>query len=117
MPAHIYMRTGNYEGAVAEQREGRRRRSPATSRRDGANGVYPLMYYNHNLDFLASAAMMSGQFKEAKNAAGMVVANATPMIPAMALLEPFAAKTLLRPASLCQMGRRDGAAEAGSGAR
>ena len=53
-----------------------------------------MMYYNHNLDFLASAAMMSGQFKEAKNAAGMVVANATPMIPAMAALEPFAAKTL-----------------------
>ena len=52
------------------------------------------MYYNHNLDFLASAAMMSGQFKEAKQAADMVVANATPMIAQMPMLEPFGAKTL-----------------------
>ena len=37
---------------------------------------------------------MSGQFKQAKEAAGMVVANATPMIADMPMLEPFGAKTL-----------------------
>ena len=59
MPAHIYMRTGNYEGAVtanAKAADVDRKYIEAT----GAGGVYPLMYYNHNLDFLASAAMMSG---------------------------------------------------------
>jgi hypothetical protein len=93
MPAHIYMRTGNYEGAVASNAKAAEVDRQYIKAR-GANGLYPMMYYNHNLDFLASAAMMSGQFKEAKNAAGMVVANATPMIPAMAALEPFGAKTL-----------------------
>ena len=93
MPAHIYMRTGNYDGAVASNAKAAEVDRQYIKAR-GANGLYPMMYYNHNLDFLASAAMMSGQFKEAKNAAGMVVANATPMIPAMAALEPFAAKTL-----------------------
>jgi tetratricopeptide (TPR) repeat protein len=93
MPAHIYMRTGNYEGAVASNAKAAEVDRGYIKAR-GADGLYPMMYYNHNLDFLASAAMMSGQFKEAKSAAGMVVANATPMIPAMAALEPFGAKTL-----------------------
>ena len=93
MPAHIYMRTGNYEGAVTSNAKA------AQVDRDyikatGAGGIYPSMYYNHNVDFLASAAMMSGQFKAAKQAADMVVANATPMIPQMLMLEPFGAKTL-----------------------
>jgi tetratricopeptide (TPR) repeat protein len=37
---------------------------------------------------------MSGQFKEAKRAADMVVANVTPMLSRMPMLEPFGAKTL-----------------------
>jgi tetratricopeptide (TPR) repeat protein len=93
MPAHIYMRTGNYRGAVNSNARAAEidREYIRTS---GAAGVYPMMYYNHNLDFLASAAMMTGQYAEAKQAADMVVANATPMIAQMAELEPFAAKTV-----------------------
>ncbi len=93
MPAHIYMRTGDYESAVtsnAKAAEVDRAYIKATK----ADGVYPMMYYNHNLDFLASAAMMSGQFQEAKGAAGMVAANAMPMLAHMPMLEPFGAKTL-----------------------
>jgi tetratricopeptide (TPR) repeat protein len=52
------------------------------------------MYYNHNLDFLASAAMMSGRFADAKRAAAELVASATPALEQMPMLEPFAAKTL-----------------------
>ena len=51
-------------------------------------------YYNHNLDFLASAAMMAGQFATAKKAADELVTNVTPALAEMAMLEPFAAKTL-----------------------
>ena len=93
MPAHIYMRTGDYVGAVTSNaRAAEVDRAYIKAR--GADGVYPSMYYNHNLDFLASAAMMSGQFKDAKRAADMVVANATPMIAQMPMLEPFGAKTM-----------------------
>ena len=93
MPAHIYMRTGDYEGAVTSNAKAAEV-DRAYIKAQGADGVYPSMYYNHNLDFLASAAMMAGQFKEAKQAAGMVVANATPMIAQMPMLEPFGAKTM-----------------------
>ena len=93
MPAHIYMRTGDYEGAVTSNAKAAEV-DRAYIKAHGADGVYPSMYYNHNLDFLASAAMMAGQFTEARQAAGMVVANATPMIAQMPMLEPFGAKMM-----------------------
>lgn len=93
MPAHTYMRTGNYAGARDANAN-----AAAVDRKyieeTHAGGFYPAMYYNHNLDFLASAAMMTGQFAVAKKAADELVANATPMLADMAMLEPFAAKTL-----------------------
>ena len=52
------------------------------------------MYYNHNLDFLASAAMMAGQFTKARESADMLVANVLPAVDQMAMIEPFGAKTL-----------------------
>jgi tetratricopeptide (TPR) repeat protein len=93
MPAHIYMRTGDYLSAVSSNAK-----AAAVDRAYIAaakpNGMYPMMYFNHNLDFLASAAMMSGQFAEATKAAGELVTNVTPALAEMAMLEPFAAKTL-----------------------
>ena len=93
MPAHTYMRTGNYTGAVtanARAAEVDRKYIAETH----ADGFYPAMYYNHNLDFLASAAMMAGQYAEALAAAKELTANVTPMLAEMPMLEPFGAKTL-----------------------
>jgi tetratricopeptide (TPR) repeat protein len=93
MPAHIYMRTGDYLSAVtsnAKAAEVDRAYIAATK----PDGMYPVMYYNHNLDFLASAAMMTGQFAEAKKAADQLVSNAMPALEEMPMLQPFAAKTL-----------------------
>lgn len=93
MPAHIYMRTGDYDAAVSSNAKAAdvdRAYIAAT----GPEGVYPLMYYNHNVDFLASAAMMSGQFVKASEAADQLVANVMPAIPEMAMIEPFGAKKL-----------------------
>ena len=93
MPAHIYMRTGDYAGAVTANTlaaEVDRKYIAETH----ASGVYPSMYYNHNLDFLASAAMMTGQLAEASKAADEVVKNVTGTLGDMPMLEPVAAKTL-----------------------
>jgi tetratricopeptide (TPR) repeat protein len=93
MPAHVYMRTGDYRGAVrsnAKASEVDRKYIEETK----ATGVYPLMYYNHNVDFLASAAMMSGQFKEAATAASRLVETVMEVLPQMAMIEPFGAKRL-----------------------
>jgi tetratricopeptide (TPR) repeat protein len=93
MPAHIYMRTGDYAAAVTSNA-----RAAQVDRdyiaRSGADGVYPLMYYSHNIDFLASAAMMTGQFAEASRAADEIVTKATAAIAQMPMIEPFAAKKL-----------------------
>ena len=93
MPAHIYMRTGDYDAAVASNAKAAdvdRKYIAATK----AEGVYPLMYYNHNIDFLASAAMMSGQFAKARAAADQLVANVMPAVAAMPMIEPFGAKKM-----------------------
>jgi tetratricopeptide (TPR) repeat protein len=93
MPAHTYMRTGNYRGALEANV-----RAAAVDRKyieeTHAGGFYPAMYYTHNLDFLASAAMMTGEFAEAQKAADAVVENVSEILPDMAMLEPFAAKKL-----------------------
>ena len=93
MPSHIYMHTGNYAGAVAANEAG-----IAADRKfiesTGATGIYPEMYYNHNLDFLASAAMMTGEFAKASTAADEVVKNALAGVEDMPMLEPFAAKKM-----------------------
>jgi tetratricopeptide (TPR) repeat protein len=93
MPAHTYMRTGDYAGAVTANA-----RAADVDRKyiaeTHAGGFYPAMYYNHNLDFLASAAMMSGQSAEALKAAQELTANVLPMLADMPMLEPFGAKTM-----------------------
>ncbi len=109
MPAHIYMRTGDYDSAVtsnAKAAEVDREYIKATK----AEGVYPMMYYNHNLDFLASAAMMSGQFKEAKRAADMVVANVDADAGADADARAVRREDAVRAPPLRAVGRRDEAA-------
>jgi tetratricopeptide (TPR) repeat protein len=68
MPAHIYMRTGHYDGAV-QANEKAAHVDEAYFAKMGANGVYPMIYYNHNLQFLAAAAAMEGRSKEGLEAA------------------------------------------------
>src|SRR5581483_8487699 len=50
MPAHIYQRTGNYSDA-AKANENAAAVDRKFIAKNGANGIYPLMYYNHNLQF------------------------------------------------------------------
>ena len=93
MPAHTYIRTGNYAGAVRANARG-----AAVDRQyiaeTHANGVYPTMYFNHNLDFLATAAMMTGQFAEASRAADELTQNVSAAMADMPMLEPLGAKKL-----------------------
>jgi tetratricopeptide (TPR) repeat protein len=88
MPAHIYARVGDHSAAahcneVAADAD--KRFLAATHEQ----GVYPLMYYSHNLHFLAYAASMDGNFAEAKNAAARLVANVSSGVKMMPMLEGF----------------------------
>jgi tetratricopeptide (TPR) repeat protein len=88
MPAHIYARVGDHlasahcnEAAVAADKK--------FLSETQEQGVYRMMYYSHNLHFLAFASCMNGNFIEAKDAAAKLVANVAPGVKAMPMLEGF----------------------------
>jgi len=89
MPAHVYIRTGDYLSAE---------KSNAVAadvdrdyiRKTGAAGMYPLMYYTHNVHFESAAAALAGRHAPAKTAADALVAEVTPAVSAMpTMLEAF----------------------------
>ena len=88
MPAHIYMRTGSYvaaEKANAVAADVDR----AYIRQTGASGMYPMMYYNHNVHFESAAACMAGRHAAAKKAGDVLFADVLPGVAGMPMLEGF----------------------------
>lgn len=74
MPAHIDIRSGNYDAAArsnAYAAEADREYFKVT----GQQGMYPMMYYSHNLHFLAVAHGMQGRYQDAKRAADQLNAH------------------------------------------
>src|SRR5580692_7115574 len=88
MPAHVYIRTGDYEAAVKTNEE-----AAAVDRvyihATGVQGIYPMMYYSHNLHFIAMCASMNGNYAEARKNADLLVANVAPHVKDMPPLEGF----------------------------
>ena len=98
MPSHIYIRTGDYESAARSNSDA------IVADRDyikksGAAGVYPMMYYNHNIHFLASAHAMNGRYADALKTARELEESVRPHLKAMPMLEffmPYTAIALVR---------------------
>jgi tetratricopeptide (TPR) repeat protein len=88
MPAHVYIRTGDYEAAV-KTNEQAAAVDRAYIKASGAQGIYPMMYYSHNLHFIAMCASMNGNYAEAKKNADLLVANVGPHVKDMPPLEGF----------------------------
>jgi tetratricopeptide (TPR) repeat protein len=94
MPAHVYIRTGDYDAAVKtnEKAAAADEAYIKTSTASGVQpGMYSGMYYSHNLHFIAIAASMKGNFPEAKQAADKLAAHVRPMLKDMPMLEGFLA--------------------------
>jgi tetratricopeptide (TPR) repeat protein len=102
MPSHIYARVGDNAAAIesnAAAAEVDRNYIAST----GATGMYPAMYYSHNLHFLAYAAMQAGKSDEARKAAEALAENirtrAQGMPPGMTegfLIYPMAVRVRFR---------------------
>ena len=94
MPAHVYIRTGDYDAAV-KTNEKAAAADEAYIKTSAANGVHPAMYsgmyYSHNLHFIAIAASMKGNYGQAKQAADKLAAHVQPMLKDMPMLEGFVA--------------------------
>jgi tetratricopeptide (TPR) repeat protein len=88
MPAHIHMRIGDYETAATANAQGADA-DRAYIKVAGAQGFYPMMYYNHNVHFFAIARAFEGNYADARKAADELVAFAMPMVKEMAMLDAF----------------------------
>ena len=88
MPAHVYIRTGDYAAAVKTNEE-----AAAVDRayiqRSGVQGIYPMMYYSHNLHFIAMCSAMTGDYAESHKTAEMLAAHVGPSVKDMPPLEGF----------------------------
>jgi pimeloyl-ACP methyl ester carboxylesterase len=103
MPSHIYIRTGDYAeaaqsnvDAIVADRE--------YIQKTGAQGLYTLMYYNHNIHFLAAANAVKGRYADSIKAARELETNVSPHLKAMPMLEMFRPYPLV---SLVRFGRWD----------
>ncbi|HEX8797215.1 MAG TPA: hypothetical protein VF772_01320 [Terriglobales bacterium] len=88
MPAHVYIRTGDYEAAM-KTNEQAAAVDRAYIKATGVHGIYPMMYYSHNLHFIAMCAAMNGNYAESKKNAELLMANVAPHVKEMPPLEGF----------------------------
>jgi tetratricopeptide (TPR) repeat protein len=88
MPAHVYIRTGDYEAAV-KTNEQAAAVDRAYIKASGVQGIYPMMYYSHNLHFIATCAAMNGNYAEAKKNADLLAEHVRPGVKEMPPLEGF----------------------------
>lgn len=85
MPAHIYIRTGDHESGE--------KTNVAAVRVDEAyfavahpQGIYPLMYYTHNLHFIAAENAFMGNYSASLQAARRVQEQAAPHVKEAGML-------------------------------
>jgi tetratricopeptide (TPR) repeat protein len=88
MPGHIFLQTGDFDLA-AETNVKASAADRAFIERTGATGVYPLMYWTHNIHFIAYARAQQGRYDEAKQAALEMVGNVGDGDREMQMLEGF----------------------------
>lgn len=88
MPAHVYIRTGDFEAGI-KTNQAAAAADRAYMQSGGIPGIYPVMYYSHNLHFIAMCASMNGNYAESHKAAEMLVAHVGPHVKDMPPLEGF----------------------------
>jgi tetratricopeptide (TPR) repeat protein len=89
MPAHTYMRVGDYSAAahsnaIAADTDRIYLRESATT-----GSMYDMMYFSHNLHFLAASYSMGGDFTHAKQTADELVAHVGPMVHDVPMAEVY----------------------------
>ncbi|HSD55039.1 MAG TPA: tetratricopeptide repeat protein [Burkholderiales bacterium] len=90
MPGHIFLQTGDFELTAATNVKAAEADRVFVAR-TGATGMYPQMYYTHNVHFIAYARAQQGRYEDAKQAAEQMVAMTgdADLEPRMQMLEGF----------------------------
>jgi predicted Zn-dependent protease len=87
MPAHIYLRTGDYSAAVKSNQDAIAADNSFLQTTATTNTMYGMMYLGHNVNFLYYAAGMNGQFRVAQDAAEMDAAASLPAVSEFPMAE------------------------------
>jgi tetratricopeptide (TPR) repeat protein len=103
MPSHIYNRTGDYAEAAKSNVDAIVVDKEYITK-SGNKGLYPNMYTNHNIHFLAAANAMKGRYADSIKSARELEANVKPALKAMPMLEMFNPYALV---SLTRFGKWD----------
>jgi len=88
MPSHIYYRTGDFEDA-AKVNVAAAEADRAYIERSKAQGIYPMMYYSHNIHFESFAQSAQGRYADAQRAAKQLNDHLGPHVHEMPMLEGF----------------------------
>jgi len=89
MPAHTYMRVGDYSAAAHSNAVGADVDRAYLRESATTGSMYDMMYYCHNLHFLAASYSMGGDFTRAKQAADELVAHVGPVLHDMPMAEVY----------------------------
>jgi len=98
MPAHIYMRTGDYSAAVKSNADAVAADRGYLHNLGTTNRNYQFSYAEHNYSFLTAAAEMSGEYEPALKAAKELAADAAPLIGEVSYAEGYMVNAILAPA-------------------
>ena len=90
MPSHIYARLGMWDGAASSNAAAVGVDRSYLKGKPG-DGLYPLMYYPHNIHFLLYAQGAAGQCAAAAGTGRELVAQVGPGLEAMPMLQGFVA--------------------------
>ena len=103
MPSHIYIRTGDYSKA-AQANVDAIKVDRDYIKKTGDESLYVMIYYHHNVHFLASASAHKGRYADSIKSARELEASVKPHLQAMPMLEMFGAYPIV---SLVRFGRWD----------
>ena len=88
MPGHIFLQTGDFDLA-AKTNVDAANVDRAFVERTGATGVYPLMYWTHNVHFISYARAQQGRYEDAMESARQMVRQVGDADLGMQMLEGF----------------------------
>jgi hypothetical protein len=89
MPAHTYMRVGDYSAAAHSNAVAADVDRVYLRESDATGSMYDMLYYCHNLHFLSASYSMAGDFTHAKQAADELAAHVAPMLRDMPVAEMY----------------------------
>ncbi len=79
MPAHIYIRTGDYHAASVSNKQAMGADQGYIEKYHIEN-MYSMMYYTHNMHFLAVSSSMEGNFQDSNRVAARITKGLSPYL-------------------------------------